>query len=280
MNVQFNKPFSNDYKAKYIIFFDFDETYFPHECTDELLSHLKELEEYLQKLVHEHYVKVGWVTGSDLLQVAYKMKRANLSFSPHFIASNLGTELHHVNDRDLLFNKEWGDRLIKSGFSHSIVTDIVTELYNVYHIKLVEQTQLGQKGYKCNYYYFWKSHAQSRYDLRIIRHLAASNGLGININRCNPKAGDPADAFDIDFIPLNAGKKEIVTFMTRYYQVPFTNTIAFGDSGNDIEMLKAVEYGYLLANATDEAKSLHASITKGTYSLGILETLRTLFSND
>ncbi|SDI80055.1 HAD-IIB family hydrolase [Alteribacillus bidgolensis] len=280
MNFKLNKSFLNANEAKYIIFFDFDETYFPHDCTDELLKNLNELEEYLHLLVQKQFLKIGWVTGSDLNQIAHKMERANISYSPHFIASNLGTEVYNVSEKgDLLPNKEWENRLKKVNFSSDTVKELESELYNVYNIELVEQTQLGQKGYKWNYYYFEKSKTKSQYDLKIISHVAKLNGLGININRCNPKAGDPKGAFDVDFIPLNTGKKEIVKFMIKYYQVPLANTIAFGDSGNDVEMLKTVQYGYLLGNATEEAKGLHDNVTISHYSLGILEVLKKLFPN-
>lgn len=61
------------------------------------------------------------------------------------------------------------------------------------------------------------------------------------------------------------------------YKVPLTNTIAFGDSGNDVEMLKTVQHGYLLANATAEARSLHNKVTQSVYSKGILEVLKKIF---
>lgn len=275
---QLNKSFSISNKTDYLIFFDFDETYFPHDCTGEKVKDLNEMEKYLNSLAKDQSVKIGWVTGSDLNQIVHKIGRANFSYSPHFIASNLGTELYHVSETgDLLPDKEWEQRTMRTNFSIDTVKELVRELYYLYNIKLVEQTQLGQKRYKCNYYYFEKSETQSRYNLKIIRHLAKINGLGININRCNPKAGDPSGAFDVDFIPLNTGKKEIVTYMVKYYQVPLANTIAFGDSGNDVEMLKSVQHGYLLGNATEEAKSLHDKVTTTHYSLGILEVLKTLF---
>ncbi|PMC36783.1 haloacid dehalogenase [Bacillus sp. UMB0899] len=278
VNYKINKSFSISHEVNYLIFFDFDETYFPHDCTDELLSNLHELEEYLNNLVPERFVKIGWVTGSNLNQVVHKMERANISYSPHFIASNLGTELHHVRENgELLVNKEWERRFTKANFLNDKVKELISELHNVYQIKLVEQTQFGQKRYKYNYYYFEKSKPQSQYDLKIISHLAKINGIGININRCNPKAGDPEGAFDVDFIPLHTGKKEIVRFMMNYYQVPLANTIAFGDSGNDVEMLKAVKHGYLLGNATEEAKGLHDKVTISHYSSGILEVLINFF---
>ncbi|MEN2768230.1 HAD-IIB family hydrolase [Ornithinibacillus xuwenensis] len=278
MNYRINKSFSTSHEVNYLIFFDFDETYFPHDCTDELLNNLYELEEYLNNLVHKRFVKIGWVTGSDLNQIVHKMERANLSYSPHFIASNLGTEVYNVRENgELLINEEWEKRLTKAKFFNDKVKELISELYHVYRINLVEQTQFGQKRYKFNYYYYERSKTQSQYDLKIIRHLAKINGMGININRCNPKAGDPEGAFDIDFIPLHTGKKEIVNFMIKYYQVPLVNTIAFGDSGNDIEMLKTVNHGYLLGNATEEAKGLHDKVTISHYSSGILEVLQKLF---
>ncbi|WP_331460520.1 HAD-IIB family hydrolase [Gracilibacillus suaedae] len=278
MNYRINKSFPTSHEVNYLIFFDFDETYFPHDCTDELLNNLYELEEYLNNLVHKRFVKIGWITGSDLNQIVHKMERANISYSPHFIASNLGTEVYNVRENgELLINKEWENRLTKANFSNDKVKELINELDNVYKIKLVEQTQFGQKRYKFNYYYFEKSKTQSQYDLKIIRHLAKINGIGININQCNPKAGDPEGAFDVDFIPHNTGKKEVVKFMINYYQVPLVNTIAFGDSGNDIEMLKTVKHGYLLGNATEEAKGLHDKVTVSHYSSGILEVLKNIF---
>ncbi|MGD8192687.1 HAD-IIB family hydrolase [Brevibacillus ginsengisoli] len=279
MNVSLNQSAfpSATQEAKYLIFFDFDETYYPHACTDELLNSLYELEEYLNKLSREHFVKVGWVTGSNLHHIVHKMERAHMRYTPHFIASNLGTEVYDVRENgQLIANTDWESRLQKSGFSHEMVIELVKELYHQYRIELVEQTQFSHQRYKLNYYYYESSKTQTHYDLQIIRHLAKINGIGLNINRCNPKAGDPADAFDVDFIPLCTGKQEIVTFMMNHYNVPFTNTIAFGDSGNDVDMLKAVKHGYLLANATEEAKRLHPQVTRSEYAKGIVEVLKAI----
>ncbi|PGE98030.1 HAD family hydrolase, partial [Bacillus pseudomycoides] len=49
-----------------------------------------------------------------------------------------------------------------------------------------------------------------------------------------------------------------------------------GDSGNDLKMLQAVKFGYLLENATSEAKNGHERLTIGSYSEGILNTIKEL----
>ncbi|KAA1039676.1 HAD hydrolase family protein [Macrococcus equipercicus] len=70
---------------------------------------------------------------------------------------------------------------------------------------------------------------------------------------------------------ISAGSS--VTYLIKKFSIPVNQTIAFGDSGNDINMLNAVEYGYLVSNAPAEAKQLYPSIAEHPYNKGILTTL-------
>lgn len=72
---------------------------------------------------------------------------------------------------------------------------------------------------------------------------------------------------------------ETLHFMKAYYDVAHHRTLAFGDSGNDIDMLKAVEHGYLLFNATDEAKGLHDQHASSAYGEGIMEVCQQVFTS-
>ncbi|WP_410827117.1 HAD-IIB family hydrolase [Paenibacillus nanchangensis] len=264
--------------TNYLIFFDFDETYYPHEGLPEQLNMVYELEQYLQQLARKHQVKIAWVTGSSVQQIQAKMKIAGLTLLPHFIASNLGTEMWKVEpDGQLAAIPAWAKIIKESRFSRKNVEDLISELKYAFNIVLHEQTQLGQAVYKMNYYYYPVSAARTRYDLDIIRHLAATNGIGININACNPKAGDPEHAYDVDFIPVGTGKKAVVQFLMDYSQVRPSKTLAFGDSGNDIEMLRMVARGYLLQNATAEAKSCYNNIAPYPYAQGILYVCKKIF---
>lgn len=265
-------------KTEYLILFDFDETYFPHECLPEQLERVYELERYMSKLTLSHQVKTAWITGSSMKQIQFKMKMAGMTQLPHFIASNLGTDLWELcSDGTWAVIPAWQQQIQSSGFSRGDVEDLIAELKHTYNIVLHEQTQFGQSGYKMNYYYYAESAVKTQYDLPVIKHLASCAGIGININQCNPKAGDPEEAYDVDFIPLGTGKKAALQFLSDYNQVPPSNTIAFGDSGNDIEMLQAAAHGYLLQNATAEAKAYHKSIAPYPYAEGILHVCRHIF---
>lgn len=273
------EAFSDFGKAEGIIFFDFDETYYPHSCTEELLKDLYELEKYLEVLAIKENIKIGWITGSDIKEIGDKMKYARMNQSAHFVASNLGTEIYHIDKQGMILpNKSWINRLKQTSFNGSIVHSMVQELRYQYNIKLMNQTQFDQKKYKWNYYYFIQSEVKAAYDLKIIKQLAKNNSLALNVNRCNPKAGDPENAYDVDFIPIGTGKSEAVQFMREFYKVPVEKTIAFGDSGNDIRMLKAVNEGYVLANGTEEAKNMHSQVTSLPYAKGIKNTLEKIFN--
>ncbi|MBY6037688.1 HAD-IIB family hydrolase [Fictibacillus nanhaiensis] len=263
-----------------IVFFDFDETYFPHEIDSYRYEKLSELEDYLLQKAEEKQLVFGWVTGSSIESVINKMEKGRLTLLPHFIASNLGTEITYFYDN--CFNKEdstWEKMLNDKEFSSSVVESIVNVLYKEHGIMLEGQTNLGGSKYKKNFYYREESPSIDVLNLETIRRLANNKGILVNINKCNPMAGDPEDCYDIDFIPLGTGKDKIVEFMLNKYQVTKNNAYAFGDSGNDLLMLNSVENGFLVENATVEAKSKHSKISLGSYSEGILNTLHSLNQN-
>ncbi|OHX48530.1 HAD-IIB family hydrolase [Cytobacillus oceanisediminis] len=272
------KVYHSNGNPDYLMIFDFDETYYPHELKGWQLKDLYELEEYLDRIVHKKNIRIGWVTGSSLADIHKKMRAARMNYLPHFIASNLGTELWEINSKGEFYqNQEWSKRIKRSGFSHRVVEDLINDLRQLYGIQLQKQTQFGQQSFKMNYYYFIEDSARVKYDLDIIKQLARNSGINFNINRCNPLAGDPVNAFDVDFIPQNTGKRAVVYFVIKQFSISVENTFAFGDSGNDIEMLKAVRHGYLLKNATEEAKQLHDTITADPYAKGIQNVCRIYF---
>lgn len=67
--MKIKKSFPSSLTTDYLLFFDFDETYYPHARTEELINQLHQLERYLAGLTNRHHVKIGWVTGSDLQEI-------------------------------------------------------------------------------------------------------------------------------------------------------------------------------------------------------------------
>lgn len=251
-----------------LVCFDFDETYFPHTCSAEQLKQLRQLEDFLEK--HSHRLSTIWVTGSSLETIREKMARAEMRYLPHRIAANLGTELYQVTASGQL-ELDFG---FSAQFPHDFsdrVAQVVDSLGRT--LKIEPQTNLGTSTWMHNYYYF----GESEDELEHIRSIAHDFGIVVNVSRCNPLAGDPAGAYDVDFIPRGAGKAATVDFVCTHHKFQVADAYAFGDSGNDLEMLKYVGNGYVLGNGTEQAKSAHDRVTEGGYAEGILEVLMQVY---
>lgn len=257
------KRFTNE--GNILICFDFDETYFPHACTPAQLASVRRLEDFLER--HSSKFSTMWVTGSSLASLHEKVKRANLRFWPHRIASSLGTELYRIGSDGTFVE----DRMYQQSFPSDFVSrvDRIVSQTRQMHIELDEQPGNGMSPWIRSYYVrdqvgSWRE---------TLRMLTDSAGIAVNMSQCNPKAGDPADAFDVDFYPKHAGKVSSLEYVYATASFSREDTYAFGDSGNDIGMLAYVGNGYLVNNATEQAKRLHSTVTKKPYAEGILEVL-------
>lgn len=73
----------------------------------------------------------------------------------------------------------------------------------------------------------------------------------------------------VDIIPASGSKGVAIKRMLDYYQIPASKAIAFGDGGNDIEMLKTVGCGIAMGNATDNVKKIADDICGSVQEDGI-----------
>jgi kanosamine-6-phosphate phosphatase len=265
-------------KPNYVVFTDFDETYLALQNKECHKNDQKELEEYLLNKTDEKQIIFGWVTGSSLTSVFSKINRYGLRVIPHFIASSLGTELMYFDQKQYGKKDEiWESNLIKNGFSDKLVNNLVDHL-KLDNINLLPQPQIEDSRFLKNYYYYQQNNQLDSKVILKIKDLAKKVGIEVNISQCNPLAENPKNCYDVDFTPLGTGKKHIVNFILRQTNVNYKNSIAFGESGNDVEMLQAVRHGYLVGNATSEAKKLHSQIEENEYTKGILSVLKILIN--
>ena len=77
-----------------------------------------------------------------------------------------------------------------------------------------------------------------------------------------------------DIIPQNGGKSKGIAEVLAYYNISADETMAFGDGGNDKEMLETVKYGIAMGNANDELKSIADFVTLDVDNDGIFYALK------
>ncbi|WP_308117544.1 HAD-IIB family hydrolase [Streptomyces anatolicus] len=260
--------------VRFAAFSDFDETYLAHAATSEQRSHLTALEQFLLDAGERHQLLFGWVTGSSLASVQKKMERCGARVLPHFVASSLGTELTFFRNGFPEPDQRWQEQLEASGFSKAKVERIVERLAGN-RVTLFPQNNGNSTEFMENYYF--RTLGDQRRDaeaLDRVRDLAKEENLGLNISRCNPATGDPADCFDVDFTPPTCGKRNVVQHICSRFGVDPQHTFAFGDSGNDLEMLRAVRHGTLVGNCTPEARANFPRVSEHDYAQAILTSFR------
>ncbi len=79
------------------------------------------------------------------------------------------------------------------------------------------------------------------------------------------------DFFDI--IPKDSSKSNGIDKMLECYGIKLSETMTFGDGGNDIDMIKHAAIGVAMGNAADEVKQAADYVTTSVDSDGILNAL-------
>lgn len=73
----------------------------------------------------------------------------------------------------------------------------------------------------------------------------------------------------VDIIPANGGKGKGIEAILEYYGIDRSESMAFGDGGNDIEMLQTVGTGVAMGNALDNVKAIADEICGASADDGI-----------
>ena len=80
-----------------------------------------------------------------------------------------------------------------------------------------------------------------------------------------------------DIIPKGGGKPAGIKAALARYGIKPDECIAFGDGGNDVEMLEYCKYSYAMANGSAEAKQAAKAICPSNNDDGVLEVLEKVF---
>ena len=77
-----------------------------------------------------------------------------------------------------------------------------------------------------------------------------------------------------DVNPKCSGKNVGIDKIIEYYSIDLSETIAFGDGGNDISMIKHAAIGVAMGNANDDVKEVADYVTDSVDEDGIYNALK------
>lgn len=81
----------------------------------------------------------------------------------------------------------------------------------------------------------------------------------------------------IDLIDPRYNKGTAIELLCNKYNITLEQCAAFGDGGNDIEMLTKVKYGFVMENARQTIKDIAYQVVPSNNEHGVLKTLLDLF---
>lgn len=77
-----------------------------------------------------------------------------------------------------------------------------------------------------------------------------------------------------DVSPMGGTKQNGIDKFLEYYSIDLSETMAFGDGGNDIPMLKHVHIAVAMGNANDEVKAIANYVTDDVDNYGVVNALK------
>lgn len=258
---------------QYLVCSDFDETYFAHDLSN--AQDVIALNQYVARISEPRGILFGIISASTKKMIQTCLEKGHYTHYPHFISTNSGTEIYYVHDGKLTLDEAYHNRFKQLNFDKSVILNIEAQLKS-HNIHLITQTPFENAPFSRNYYYEGQGEIDA-HNITRIKALGEAHNFIVNVSQCNPKIGDPEGYYDVDFYPSIAGKHAVINYLMEKFNIPFEHTFAFGDSGNDLRMLNEVRHGYLVSNATPEAKSLYHQHTVSPYNKGILEILMRYF---
>lgn len=253
---------------KGIVCFDMDMTLLDHK-TWEIPASAREA---IRRLRERYYIVIS--TGRDL-DARYSAGLRE-KVEPDAVIHLNGTKItvgdkliyEHRMDRDLL------RRLLTFVEGKPFAVGITTESED-YYMNPEYVTLFDMKRWKSSDRCFRDPWKLLELPVRTMAYIGEPSGARL-IEEHFPELRLPlfAGAMGADVIEKEASKAEGLKRLCQYYQVPLADTVAFGDSMNDLEIISLAGLGIAMGNGSEELKKAADHVTDAIDADGVWNACR------
>ncbi len=222
---------------------------------------LKTLNHQLASHREQFGTKIVYATGRSLYLYRLLAKHKRL-LTPDALITSVGTEMYFHPEKEI-FDSEWA-KILSEGWNREEIVAITSKYKEIQF-----QPESEQNPFKISYYL-----AQSVADEILSKLKAELPEKGYNL-RLIYSAGQ-----DLDILPQHGNKGLAVKFLRERWDIAAKDTIACGESGNDVALFEGEEKGIIVANAKPELlewyeqnKNESLYLAKAACAGGILEGL-------
>ena len=175
---------------------------------------------------------------------------------PQTMITSVGSEIYHLDANGVTYTMDagWRERVAR-GWDRAGVLAALADLPG-----LAPQGPLEQRGFKLSYF------GDGAAAARVRAHLA--------------RAGLPASVIHshgryLDVLPAGASKGTAVDHVRALHGLSERDVFVAGDSGNDVEMLRARRQAIIVANFSDDLAShaglAHSYVARASHARGVIE---------
>lgn len=241
--------------TSFLFITDLDNTLVGDDGAMAVLNH--QLEQHRQ----QHSTRIVYSTGRSLTSYR-QLSREKPLLQPDILICAVGTEIYHQNQESA--DPVWADQL-----SHHWDRDLVVSIA-AHFADLMPQPDSEQRPFKVSYFLTEQAAVEV---LPQLEHRLQVAGLDTQVIYSGSK--------DLDILPQQANKGMAMTFVRQSLGVEPSQTVACGDSGNDIALFSdRSERGIIVGNAMPELLQWHHAnpnpdryLAKAHCAAGILEGL-------
>lgn len=184
----------------------------------------------------------GVATGRSLQSVRQLFERYGMPL-PDVVICDVGSRINY-GFKDSDGDKAWMDH-IDFRWNAGLIRDKLAKV-----IGLKPQEAEFQTAHKVSYYL--QPEAKSRgFDLAALR--AALGKLDKHVNLIITHGSY------LDILPRRASKGRAIRFLCNKWSIPLSQTIVFGDAGNDLDMFTGATRGVVVGNHSPEMEALRGS---------------------
>jgi len=230
-----------------------------------------------KRLVSEPFITLAYVSGRDINLLEQAIDDYNLPI-PDYLVGDVGTTIFHNDHRNWHASSEW-QNIIQKEWQGITVEDLAASLDDFEELEL--QGPEKQNRFKLSFY------TDPNIDISKLQEKVMARLAIYQIRFKLVYSIDELKQVGLfDILPETASKLQAVNYLIKKTGTQPDRTIYAGDSGNDLEVLTSSLKAILVANATDEVRTLASSGSptnslylargnfmkmNGNYGSGILE---------
>ncbi len=242
--------------SQFLFITDLDHTYVGDDAA------LATLQDALTQHRQTYGTKIVYSTGRS--PVLYQqLQQEKQLIQPDALVTSVGTEIYTDGIKNC--DQEWAD-LLSPGWDRDQVIETASHFSD-----LVSQLESEQRPFKVSYFI---SEVVAPDLLPRLDFALAEAGLEVRLIYSGGK--------DLDILPLKGNKGLAMQFLRKRYGMEPTQTVACGDSGNDITLFEVgEERGIIVGNAQPELRQWYEEnrqdslyFAKASCAGGILEGLK------